>query len=239
MDLVRIALILSLVVVLVGIGWWERQRRTRPNRHEREALEGIDMEIRTEGGHGSFLDFSGLDGISATSNFDPSLDDTSPRIVLEGAPQSSARSSTRIPAVEDKLVVINLVAPLDHPYSGPDLLTAIQGANIVYGDMNIFHHRVKGHRRPVFSVANLVEPGTFNPPAMDDFLTPGLTFFMRLPGQVKGPQALDQMIRSAQHILTSLGGSLCDQRRRPLGKQAIAKLRDEVMKHQRRIDSVT
>ncbi|CAK0758495.1 Cell division protein ZipA [Gammaproteobacteria bacterium] len=228
MNLVRIILILFGVVLLAGIAWWERQRRLRPNHHEREALEGIGMEIRAGGD--SFLDFSGLDGITATSG--PALE-MSPGIVREDTPPSSSPS----PVVEEKLVVINLVAPVDRPYSGPDLLTALQDAALVYGDMSIFHHRYKGHRRPVFSMANMVEPGTFNPPAMDDFLTPGLTFFMRLPGQVKGPQALDRLLKSAQHLAAELGGNLCDQRRRPLDKPAIAKLRDEVAKHQQRLDS--
>ncbi|CAK0756447.1 cell division protein ZipA [Gammaproteobacteria bacterium] len=236
-NLMRIVLILLLVAALTGIGWWERQRRTRSGRHEREAFEGIGIEIRAGGENESFLDFSGLDGITATSDFAP---DTSPRIVLEGSsPQSSTRSSRRTPPVEEKLIVINLMAPVDCPYSGPDLLTAIQGANIVYGDMNIFHHRVKGQRRPIFSMANMVEPGTFNPPSMDDFLTPGLTFFMRLPGQVRGPQALDQMLKSVQHLATDLGGNLCDQRRRPLDKRAIAKLRDDVAKYQQRLEGTT
>jgi cell division protein ZipA len=131
------------------------------------------------------------------------------------------------------------MAPVDRPYSGPDLLVAIQGASMIYGEMHIFHHFVKGYRRSVFSMANIIEPGTFNPPVMDDFFSPGLTFFMRLPGQLKGPQALDQMLKSIQHLATELGGQLCDQHRCPLDKQAIAMLRHDVMEHQQRLDDNT
>ncbi|CAK0775463.1 cell division protein ZipA [Gammaproteobacteria bacterium] len=230
MNFVRIILILFGFGFLLGIWWWERQRRVELPRHEREVLEGIGIEIRTEGSDVA-LDFSGLDGITATNEH---ISERSLSIVSE-----DERLSLSMPSmVEEKLIVFNLMAPVDRPYSGQDLLTAIQGANLVYGEMSIFHHRIKGLRRPIFSMANLVEPGTFNPPAMDGFFTPGLTFFMRLPGQIVGPRALDLMFKSAQHLVNELGGNLCDQHRYPLDQQNIAKLRDEVAKHQQCVDNI-
>lgn len=237
MNLVRIILILIGIILLVGIGWWERRRRQSPNQHDTELLEGIGVEIRSEEGDGS-LDFSGLDGITASD--EASLDvHHGHHIVIDESSSSSPLQAKARPMVEEKLLVIHLVAPENYPYSGHDLLTALQDARLVYGEMNIFHHYVKGHRRPVFSMANMFEPGTFHPEAMNDFLTPGLTFFMHLPGQVKGPQALESMLKSALHLATELGGNLCDQSRRPLDKQEIAKLHDEVLEYQRRIDNST
>ncbi len=228
MNLVRILLIIIGVALLAGIVWWERQRRTQPTRRRREVLDGIGLEIHTDGGE-PLLDLSDLDGITATSDATPNTPTGSTR-------KAVTASATRTQPEEEKLVVLNLLAPADQPFLGLDILTAIQGANLAYGEMSIFHHHIKGRRRPIFSMANLVEPGTFDPPSMDDFVTPGLTLFMRLPGAMKGPQALDQMLKSAQHLATELGGTLCDQRRQPLEKKAITKLRADVAKHQQRID---
>ena len=230
MNAVRILLIIIGFSLLTGIVWWERQRRIPPNRREREVFDGSALNIPADGGE-PFLDLSGLDGITATSG---GATDASFDIAHRGDHASTSRAQS----AEEKLVVLNLVALADQPYTGADLLAAIQGSHLVYGEMSIFHHYVRGQRRPIFSMANMVEPGTFDPPSMDDFITPGLTLFMRLPGHMKGPEAFERMLKSAEHLATELGGTLCDQHRRPLDKQAITKLRAEIVKHQQRVDSI-
>ncbi len=216
---VRILLVIIGVLVLAGMMWWERQSSIPHKRRDRDIVEGMDLTLHVEGEE-PFVDFSELGGLTATG------------VASVDTPSES------LPVLEEKIVVINLVAPTDQPYAGIDVLTALQGARLVYGEMSIFHHRVKTHHRPVFSMANLVEPGTFHPPSMDRFITPGLTLFMSLPCHVSGTHAFEQMLASAQHLFTELGGHLCDQRRRPLDKQAIAKLRTEVSQYLQRIDGI-
>lgn len=216
MNLVRITLILIGIGILIGIWRWEVRRR-RPSRKPPPISDSAYIAQENEGE--PFLDFSGLDGISATRNpveVAPESKPTTKQVEGRGRPAASD---------EEKLLVIHLIAPVDSPYFGVDLLTAAQDAKIGYGEMNIFHHRVRAQRRPVFSVANLVEPGTFNPPAMASFFTPGLTFFMRLPGPIPASQAVEQMIQSAQYLATELGGELRDSQRRPLDEEALNRLR--------------
>lgn len=110
----------------------------------------------------------------------------------------------------------------------------MQDAGIVYGEMRVFHRRIKGYRQTLFSVANMVEPGTFNPPAMDDFTTPGLTLFMCLPGPIQGSEALDQLVKTARHLATTLGGELQDQHHQTMVKASFSRLRDEVIQHHKR-----
>jgi hypothetical protein len=64
----------------------------------------------------------------------------------------------------DKIVSLYLAARAGEQLHGPDIVVAAEKAGLVYGYMNVFHRLVEGHpeRGPVFSVANIVKPGSFD-----------------------------------------------------------------------------
>jgi cell division protein ZipA len=84
----------------------------------------------------------------------------------------------------------------------------------------------------VFSVASMVEPGTFDLQAMSEQQFPGVTLFMLLPGPVDGLVAWDQMLSCAQRIAHATGGVLQDERGGKLTPQTLEKLREEVLDFQ-------
>ncbi|HKK14932.1 MAG TPA: cell division protein ZipA [Gammaproteobacteria bacterium] len=150
-------------------------------------------------------------------------------------PQPTA--APRPPAADDKLVALFVVARQGRRFTGPEVAQALAEAGLQFGAMDIFH-RFPGadtSREPVFSVANLVNPGTFDPDAMDQFTTPGLSLFMRLPGPVDGPRAFDDLIASARRIADNLDGELRDQTRSILSRQTVEALREEVVEYERRV----
>ncbi|MGA7802429.1 MAG: cell division protein ZipA, partial [Gammaproteobacteria bacterium] len=142
----------------------------------------------------------------------------------------------RPPEEGEKIVALFVVAPRGQRFRGAEVTRALTDAGLQFGAMDIYHRYPRGDdgAEPVFSVANLVDPGTLNPAAMDDFATPGLSLFMRLPGPMTGRKALDDLIATAQRLADNLDGELRDRTRSVLSRQTIEALREEVVEFERR-----
>jgi len=145
------------------------------------------------------------------------------------------------PAYDDEeelpqlVIQIGVVAKGDH-FTGPDVLVALRELGLEPGAMSIFHAQLPGHPgRPLFSVANLVEPGYFPLDAMEEFTTPGLLFFAQLPGLRDGIEIYEQMLDAAQRLARRLGGTLQDENRSTLSKQSIQHTKDAIAEHRRQL----
>jgi len=135
----------------------------------------------------------------------------------------------------DKIVSVFLVARAGQSLSGSDLVVAAEKAGLVYGDMNIFHRMVDNHPElgPVFSVANLVKPGYFDLRAIKELQTPGVNFFITLPGPISALDAWDTLLPTALRMAELLDAVLLDEERNALGRQRIANIRDELRVYDR------
>lgn len=135
----------------------------------------------------------------------------------------------------DKIVSVYLVARAGQSLSGPDLVVAAEKAGLVYGHMNIFHRLVDNHPElgPIFSVANLVKPGYFDLRAIRELQTPGVNFFITLPGPISALDAWDTLLPTAQRMAELLDAILLDEERNALGRQRIANIRDEMRAYDR------
>ena len=141
----------------------------------------------------------------------------------------------------DKIVSIFLVARAGRTLSGPDLVVAAEKAGLVYGHMNIFHRLVDQHPGlgPIFSVANLVKPGSFDLRAIRELETPGVNFFIALPGPLSALDAWDTLLPTAQRMAELLDAVLLDEERNALGRQRIANIRDELRAYDRAREKAT
>jgi cell division protein ZipA len=130
----------------------------------------------------------------------------------------------------ERIVSLYVVSRDDHIFNGTDLVVAAEKAGLEFGDMGIFHRLVDGRRElgPIFSVANLVKPGNFDIKRVEAMQTPGLSFFMTLPGPVPALDAWDTMLPAAQRLAELLDGLVLDEERNALGRQRIAHIRDEL-----------
>ncbi len=179
----------------------------------------------------------------AESGLQPAARESADPSVAASAPREAEQSA---PARQEMIVVFFLKAPGREGFRGPEILSAMEQSGLRHGKMSIFHHygleaksrRQAAHANPegVFSVANMLEPGTFNPEDMEHFRSPGLALFMRLPGPLSGRVAFELMLNSAYRLAELLQGGLEDDHHQPLNGEKIAALRAQIedFEHQRR-----
>jgi cell division protein ZipA len=131
-----------------------------------------------------------------------------------------------------KIFSVRVTAPLPARFDGTQLLAALSAEGMTHGRYSIFH-RLDPAGRPIFSVASVVEPGTFDPRTMPGAAFPGIAFFTVIPGPVKAQEAFDSMLLCAHAIAGRLDGHLQDDRGVKLTVPRVAHLRDELLAFER------
>ncbi|GJM14149.1 MAG: hypothetical protein DHS20C12_25520 [Pseudohongiella sp.] len=129
-----------------------------------------------------------------------------------------------------EVLVLNVAAKDGRVFTGDDLLHVLITAGLKFGEMNIFHKRLsKEHQGTViFSVANMLNPGTFDLNNMDEFTTLGISFFLALPTPINNLDAFEQMLDVAQEIREKLDGDLKDDHRNGMTGQTIEHYRQRI-----------
>jgi len=145
-------------------------------------------------------------------------------------PPSSPLGRRPTEARIERIVTLHVAAREGASIAGPELVVAAEKVGLEFGDMGIFHRLVEGRADlgPVFSVASMVKPGTFDMARIGELRTPGLTVFMTLPGPVRALDAWDAMLPAAQRLAELLDALLLDADHNALGRQTIQHLRDEL-----------
>ena len=105
-----------------------------------------------------------------------------------------------------------------------------------YGDMKIFHRyeRPEEKRGLLFSMANLVEPGSFDLDSMSSFETRGICLFLSLPGPKRSLYAFDLLIDTARKLVHNLGAEMKDENHSVITPQTVEHYRQRVMEFERR-----
>jgi cell division protein ZipA len=148
-----------------------------------------------------------------------------------------AASSTKPAVSTPNRKIIALRLPMPQRVPGAQLATLFEQERLQHGKFNIFHRLQDAGT--VFSVASMVEPGSFNPERMATQDFPGVTLFMMLPGPLDGLVAYDQMLSCAQRLAHATGGELHDERGSKLTTHNRERLRDEVLDFQHLLGGVT
>ncbi|OZY85105.1 cell division protein ZipA [Cellvibrio mixtus] len=154
-------------------------------------------------------------------------------------PQSAGHSKNELaqqPAPEpEEVLIINVMAHKGEMFKGSDLLDIILKCGMRYGSMDIFHRYsdAKGEGALLFSMANMVKPGTFDLDAMDEFETPGVSLFMTLPINADSMQSFDLMADTARAIAETLNGELKDEQRSVMTRQTLEHCRQRIRDFER------
>jgi cell division protein ZipA len=130
----------------------------------------------------------------------------------------------------EKIIMLYLAAKSGQSISGAELVLATEKVGLIYGHHNIYHRLSESARsnEPVFSMANVIQPGYFDLAQIDSLQTPGVSFFMTLPGPVTAIQAWDTMLPIAERMAQLLDAVLLDSDRNALGRQRILHIKEEL-----------
>lgn len=138
---------------------------------------------------------------------------------------------------DPEVFMLNVVARSPSGFAGEDILHILLACDLRFGDMNFFHrHEEEAGRGPIqFSVANMMEPGVFDIDEMSGMKTPGLVFFVTLPGPENMMQAFDYMLETAQAVARNLDGDVLDESRSVLTRQSLDHCRNKIRDLERRL----
>ena len=159
----------------------------------------------------------------------------------EASPRRAAGEVRRAEAEEadppaaagrELIVVLTIFAADERELQGPLIRDALAAFDLQPDEQGMFHHygnRRGATREPVFSVADVLDPGVFDVDAMDALATPGLCLFMRRPGPLPASVAFDLMLDVGTRLSRALEATLCDDHRCRLTVQATQALRERVV----------
>ena len=137
------------------------------------------------------------------------------------------------PDLPKKIVQINVMRK-SGPFSLAEIQRAVKEVDLHYGEMGIYH-RETAAKHTLFSMASMVEPGTFPQGKKADFATPGLTLFAQIPGPRDGIAVFSDMLMTAERMATLLDAVLYDDTRSKLTRQSIDHTRDSIAEHLRKV----
>ena len=222
-TLIRIGILVAGIILFAAIVWFGRpkkpgQGRRVDGRGERIAPT-LGDEVRAE------LDVDDEALADADRQADLGFD----------APPQAQELGRRVDENFDKIVSLFVAARAGQLLRGPDILVAAEKAGLTYGHMDVFHRLIdrKPEAGPIFSVANILKPGSFELAKIAEIETPAIAFFLTLPAPVAALDAWETMEPAAQRMADLLDGVVLDEERNALGRQRVQHIRDELRAYDR------
>ncbi|WP_434987122.1 cell division protein ZipA [Vreelandella zhaodongensis] len=136
-----------------------------------------------------------------------------------------------------EMVVISVLSREPEGFDGGKLLELMMVCGLRYSrEMGVFHRfeTESSDSALQFSMVNVLKPGTFPIEEMDEFVTPGITLLMPLPGAVDSSAAFEAMVETAMVLVRHMGGELKDENRSVMTAQTIEFARQRVHEFERR-----
>ena len=133
---------------------------------------------------------------------------------------------------DEKIISLRVATKGGLLLNGMDIVKALMDIGLMHGSFQIFHRMAENTEVPVFSVASLLEPGTFDLSKLESMNTLGLTFFMVLPGASDGIEVFNDMLATARGFAERMNCELLDEKGSALTAQGAGYIRDEIVRYQ-------
>ena len=175
--------------------------------------------------HETLSDYTSADYTSVDNN--TSADCEPPGQPIPASHNEQAESAF---VSDQQILVLHAKSHSKQGFNGSDLLQVLLACDMRYGDRDILHRheRAGGNGSLQFSVANMVEPGTFNLEDINTFRTPGVSFFMTIPGPDEPAEAFECMLETANCVVNNLDAELLDENHDSATPKVLDELRERV-----------
>ena len=134
---------------------------------------------------------------------------------------SAAALDKRKTKLEPQVIILSVVMPANQQMFGAALLPSLLTLGLKYGEMNIFHRHEDsaGNGKVTFSLANIMNPGSFDLDSMENFATRGVSLFMTLPNAGDSLAVFEQMLNAAKQLAQEFNAQVIDDKRNVMTKQ--------------------
>lgn len=222
-------LVFVLVIYLLGRSRRQRQHSIMDDLEDdlpdftAQSLDDIEEgvgEVRIVGSAAVDDEFD-IDSSSHSDMSDDKLSETSESTAAKNATDEDRK-------IPSDIIVLYILAKPGKLLTGSQINSSVQAMGLSFGEMNIFHY--KPNSRKVFSLANMMEPGSFDENTIHDLKTSGLTVFM----QIQSGDPLDdltEMLQRSYQLAGLLDALLCNHKRQPLTEQDAENYRTQVSDH--------
>jgi len=143
---------------------------------------------------------------------------------------------------QSDIVMLYILPKLDGVFQGSQINSSVQAMGLKFGDMNIYHYSKlieneedeelsgESQSRMVFSLANMHEPGFFDPETIHELTSTGLIVFMQIntSSSVDALDDLTEMLQRSYQIAGLIDGRLCNHKQQPLTEQDAQRYREQV-----------
>ena len=123
--------------------------------------------------------------------------------------------------LEPQVIILSVVMSANQQMLGAALLPSLLTLGLKYGEMNIFHRHEDnaGKGKVTFSLANIMNPGSFDLDSMENFATRGVSLFMTLPNAGDPFYVFEQMLNAAKQLAQEFNAQVLDDKRNVMTKQ--------------------
>jgi cell division protein ZipA len=233
----RWILIIAGIAIVVGIflfGNPDKKRKPRASRKRVHAQRvrhepALDSEQTGESKDDGYGDFDATQ--TELDIGDSAGDGSRAEPQFESQPEQKPREPAAPPP--DKIVTLFLQARDNHIITGVDLLDASLKSGLVFGNHDIFHRIHEEDVEPVFSMANLTKPGTFDKSAWNTMEIRGVTMFMTLPGPKNALDAWDSMLATCRRLAELLHADLLDETQSVFTRERSMQIKEELREYER------
>lgn len=155
-----------------------------------------------------------------------------PHLVNYAGPNAEVLAQRKAPEL---VLVIHAIARNPDGFRGSDLLWLFNSCDLRYGEKDIFHRfeEAGGEGCIQFSVAQMRNPGIFDPAQMGEQRFSGLSFFMSLPGAKRPLEAYEAMSEMAMAVSRNLKADVLDGTHSAMTPQTMEHERQQILDYER------